>query len=164
MIRRLLALCAPLLFACASAPATSAPLAVELETFTYDVVVPTVPEGVSQMVLTVPLPAPTPLRVLSIHGLVGNAPFDVPVKDGDDVSFSNEHVSLSLTWTSHSVHTSACLQLTTPGKPVELGLRLGLPVGFTGAAELEQSLLEHTTIAGDGRSVEAAHKRFARVR
>lgn len=165
MIRRslaLLALCP--LFACASAPETSELPTVELDRFDYEVVVPTV-SGVSEIVLTVPLPAPTSLRVLSIHGLVGNAPFHVPVTDGSDVSFANEHVSLSMAWTSHHAYTSACLQLTAPGKPVELFLRLGLPAGSAGAEEIEQSLLENTTVtAGDGQTIEAALKRFERVR
>lgn len=164
MIRRpfaLLALCP--LFACASAPASTTP-AVELDRYRYDVVVPEVPEGVQKMVVTVPLPAPAPLRVLSIHGLVGNAPFDVPVRDGGDVSRSNDKVSLSLTSTCHYVYTSTCLQVTTEGKPVELGLRLGLPAGMTGTEEIERALLANTTVVGDGRPIEAALKRFERVR
>lgn len=166
MIRPLLALPLALaLFACAGTPAKEAPPpAQELETFAYEVAVPALPDGASELVLTIDLPAADPLRVQSLHGLVGNAPFEVPLTHEKDVSFSNEHVSLSLAWIPGTHEQSGTLRLTTHGKPLELALRFALPAAPAGAGEVEKALLASTKAASDGRAIEGLVTRFERVR
>jgi hypothetical protein len=153
------------LFACASSRAKDAPVP-ELapDTYAYRVAVPAVPADARQVVVTVELPGPVPPRVLSLHGLVGNAPFDMPIQEGDNLSFSNEQVSVSLAWVGHSTHTTGTLLCTTHGKPLELGLRLGVPSGTDGAGELGRALVEHTSASADGRPIEAVATRFERVK
>jgi len=153
------------LFACASARAKDAPVA-ELahDTYAYRVAVPAVPAHATQLVVTVEIPGPVPPHVLSLHGLVGNAPFDVPIEAGDKLSFSNEQVSVSLDWVGHSTHTTGTLRCTTHGKPLEMGVRLGVPSGTDGAEELGRALVAHTTASADGRPLEAVATRFERVK
>ena len=162
-MRRSLAVFALLpLFACASAPSEPAPVPdTGLDTFLYEVSLPSIPEGVSRTKVTVQLPGPSPLRVLAIHGLVGNARFEVPVESSGKASYSSDHVSLSLDWPREAA--AGALELTTSGRSVELALRLGLPAGSPAAGELEKTLLASTAASGDGQPIAAVSKRFARA-
>lgn len=157
MLRRSLVLLVSFpLFACASSPARTAPgPEVALDTYTYEIRVPAAPEGAAETRLTLHLP--DTLRVLSIHGLVGNAAFELPVKDREKSSFTSEHVFVSLDSTRE-------LQLTTPGRPVELALRMSLPSGSPEAGEIEKALVASTSASADGRPLEALATRFGPVK
>src|SRR5262245_4628387 len=133
-----LSLLSPLV-ACASAPEKSAPPpAVEHEAYTYRVAVPDVPKFVRQMVVSVRLPS-GPLEVQSVRGLVGNAPFEISLPRDQDASWPGDGASSDL-WSCHYAHGSRELQVTTSGKPLELGLRCSLPRGASGVEEIERSL------------------------
>jgi len=152
MIRRLLACLALVpLAACASAPKKPAPSTLESrDPYTYHVAVQSVPEDVSQLVVTVEIADPT-LRPVSVHGLVGNAPFDVPLSSAR-CSFTNEQVSLSLEPIGES---ASRLQVSTHGKPVELGLCLTLPKESKEVGTLEGALARGTKASGGNPPIEA---------
>lgn len=155
MLRRpfeLLLVC-PLL-ACASTPKTPAPSPLEnRDPYTYHVTVPSVPADASQLVLTVESKE-SKVWPVSVRGLVGNAPFEVPLSAGGG-SFSNEQVSLSLEKIGDPVAMGWKLQVTTHGKPVELGLRLSLPKESAEIEALEGALVKDTRVSGGGHPIEA---------
>jgi len=166
MLRRflgLLLLCP--LFACAStSEVVSAPNPADFDLFTYHVAVPTVPAGTSEVVLRVATTESSPVP-LSIHGLVGNAPFEFPpLHEKSSSSFACEQVALSFSSVCHLVYTTWELQATTNGKPIELDIRLGFPKGSTDVAALESALVGCTAATSDGRPIEAVTTRLARVR
>lgn len=155
------------LFACAStSDVVSAPDPESFELFTYHLEVPAVPTESSEVVLKVATRESFPVA-LSIHGLVGNAPFDVPaLHEQSTASLANEQVELSFSSVCHVVYNTNTweLQATTRGKPLELEIRLGFPKGSTDVAALERALVECTAATCDGRPIDAVTTRLVRVR
>ena len=148
------------LFSCAGAPEKPAPVEEKrLEQFTYRAAVAAVPAGASELILSVELPEDRPagaLHALSAHGLVGNAPFDLRLSEGD-ASLTNELLSLS--WVRpHS------LRLTTRGKPAELSLRFGVSGVAGDTSELERELVRGTRASADDRPLETLATRLERLR
>jgi hypothetical protein len=163
MIRRSLELLlACPLFACASTPdVASAPKPEDFDVFSYRVEVPSDPAGTAEVALRVATTEAVP-TALSIRGLVGNAPFEVPPLDGE-TSFANEQVELAFVSVGRSARTTWELQAATRGKPLELDIRVGFPKGSTDVAALERALDACTTATRDGKPIEAA-TRLVRVR
>jgi len=148
------------LFACASTPeAVSAPKPEDFDLFTYHVAVPSVEPEASQLVLRVATTEPFP-TALAVHGLVGNAPFEVPpLREKDATRFSSEQVELEFRGVSGTWE----LQATTQGKPLELDIRVGYPKGSTDVAALERALVECTSGTCDGKPIEGLVTRLARA-
>jgi hypothetical protein len=153
------------LFACAStSDVVRAPDPASLDLFTYHVVVPAVPAEASEVVLMVATAEAYPLA-LSLQGLVGNAPFEVPeLANHTATALANEQVELSYSSVPHLVHTTWQLQATTHGKPLELDIRVAFPKGTTDVAALERALVECTAATCDGKPVDAVTTRLVRVR
>lgn len=159
MPRWLSALFLPLLaLSCRSAPATPARVAPDaLERFDYRASVATVPAGASIVTLRVGLAeAGEGLRALSAHCLVGNALLELPLGD-EPVTRANAQATL--TWTA-----SGELQVTTRGRPVELGLALARPTPGGEAAALERTLTAATRATADGLALAPIATRLERVR
>jgi hypothetical protein len=157
----LLLLC-PLTACASTSDMVSRPVAEDLDLFTYHV---EVPAGASETVLQVATSEPFP-SVLSIHGLVGNAPFDLPLRAGEasyEVPFDNGQVALVFRSISRVAFETWEVRASTR-KPLELDLRLGFPKGSTDVAALERALAECTSATRDGRPVEAVTTRLVRVR
>lgn len=163
MHRRLLALLIPLLaLSCRSAPAASTPVApgaLALERFAYRARVEAVPAGASIVTLRVGLPAARgagELRALSAHCLVGNALLELALGD-EPVTRAN--AVATLTWTAQGE-----LQVTTRGRPVELGLSLARAEAGQEEGALEGELAAATRATADGLALTPVETRLERLR
>lgn len=165
-----LALLAPL-FACTAAapePEMATPQAVPEARFTYHAGLARVPAGAREVRLGVRLPRQDDegeLRLRSVFGLVGNAPFDLVLPDSPAGTL--EHAHLRLTWRSTSTDGAAEREivLETRGKPAEFGLRLALPAGArTDAATLASRLAARTFAEVDAQAVAGVVTRCERMR
>ena len=165
MIRRsLVMLLVCPLFACAStSTAKSAPKPENYDLYTYHVAVPSVPANESQVVVAVETTDSVPGAV-SIHGLVGNAPFELPLGAKDPATFSNEQLSVSFTGARDSAHGAWSLRATTQGKPLELDIHVRYPKGSGDVRALESALKRCTTATANGRPIEAVTTRLAQVK
>ncbi|MSR62748.1 MAG: hypothetical protein EXS08_09935 [Planctomycetes bacterium] len=164
------------LVACASSPEKPTPVeATAQEFFTYHATVASVPEGASNLLVSVRLPEEWPtgvLRPLQAHGLVGNAPFEHAFAElvlpsnmdfDSDVSWTEGPVSLSVNTRQKSGTRHWELGVETHGKPLELSLRLAQMTGAPiDASALEQELARGTTATVDGKPVEGLATRLER--
>ena len=165
MMRRLpeLLLLCPLTACASTADVVSPPGPEDYDVYTYHVEVPAIPAEASRTVLSVETNGPHPM-VLSIRGLVGNAPFEVPLGVNDPDTFTSENLSVVYSTICHYVYGTWSLHATTPGKPLELDIRVGYPKGSADVRALETALVGCTSAKADGRPIEGVTTRLARAR
>jgi hypothetical protein len=155
-----------LLSACAAAPRADPTLpAAPRACFTYRAALGS-EIAAADLRLGVRVPCSGPvgeLRELSAYGIVGNAPFDVPIPLGE----SGAHAAgpLEVSWRALDSGQASEVSFRSAGRPLEVALRLAFePTPAVDEAALEAELRGATEASVDARRVAVTAARLVRVR